>query len=261
MYRGRVRRPVVLLMVAVLALSGCTRDEPEATPTPAAQPTPVEEITLTDLGIGDWPAASAPFPEAPARPEGVTKAEYDRMVTTVETWARQAATAPTTVGDGLPPAVAATIATVADEQAAPSLARGTVLDPALEVLGSRMTSAWKLSSADGSTNLSLQTRAAYEVRAPDGPVRVIGVLRTQGVIDSPDSDDWGTVMGWQEFGAADCATALDDFLTPGGDADDQESDLSVFVEIGNGTEAVTPAIDEDEVVNEEFLQRCRAGRI
>lgn len=123
-----------------------------------------------------------------------------------------------------------------------------------------MTAVWDTTADDESVTVSLQTRTAYEVRNDEGLVRVIGVLRTQGAIAGA-ADGWGTVTGWQEFGAGDCAIVLDGFLTPGGDADDQITDLTEFAEIGNGDEAVTPALPEDEQVDEDFARACEAGRV
>lgn len=254
-------------MLSAFLLAGCglfaedTRpDETVATPDP--QPTPTEQISLVDLGIDDWPSATAEqFPEPPPRPDGVEAQEYDRMVSVIQTWALQAATEPEAVGEGLPEDLTDAIRDSVADQTSPALASGTVLDPGLDVVGTRMTSAWKLESPGDELQLSLQTRTAYEVTAPDGPIRVIGVLRTQGLVTTPDAEVWGTVMGWQEFGAADCAIALDDFLTPGGDADDQETDLTVFAEIGNGDEAISPALPEGEQVDEDFKRTCEAGRV
>ncbi|GAA3542424.1 hypothetical protein GCM10022196_23200 [Aeromicrobium flavum] len=255
-----------MLVLTAFVLGGCSwgSDHPDPAPTPNPQPRPTQQISLDELGIARWPAPDEDrLPEPPARPEGVEPAEYARMVAAVRTWAIQAATSPETVGTGLPASLKAAIADLEDAQdEAPELARGNVLDPDLEVLTSGLTGAWTVSADDeGSVNVSLQTRTAYEVRSPGGPVRVIGVLRTQGVIGGPDDDGWGTITGWQEFGAADCATVLDGFLTPGGDADDQQADLTTFAEIGNGDEAITPELPDDERVDEEFARTCQAGRV
>ncbi len=263
MHTGPVRRPILLLVVATFVLGSCSwlGGDDEDTPEPVAQPTPTERMTLADLGLAGWPVAADPdIPPAPARPRGVSAEEYARMVRAVEAWGVQAATDPDTVGEGLPDSLVAAIDDAAQAQVAPELARATVLDPALDVNSSRMTAAWRASREDGAVNLSLQTRTAYEVKAPGGRVRVIGVLRTQGVVAIPGSDQWGTIMGWQEFGAADCAIVVDGFLTPGGDADDQQTDLTAFAEIGKGSQAITPALPEDEYVDEDFARACEAGR-
>jgi len=264
MHTGRVRRPILLLVLATFWLASCSwlpgQDDDEADD-PTAQPTPTERMTLADLGLVAWPVADEPdLPAPPKRPRGVSVAEYARMVEAVETWGVQAATDPESVGEGLPKGLVTAIDDAAGAQTVPELARATVLDPDLDVNSARMTGAWRVSREDDAVNLSLQTRTAYEVRAPGGQTRVIGVLRTQGVVAVPGSDEWGTIMGWQEFGAADCAIVLDGYLTPGGDPDDQASDLTVFAEIGRGSEAVTPALPEDEYVDEDFAQACRSGR-
>lgn len=269
MYRDRMRPPLLASVAAALVtiglLGGCLPDrdddQPSSTRPSAAQPSPTERLALADLGISQWPRANAAaIAPPPAVPDGVTEQEYARVVGALRVWAVQAATAPDTVGDGLPSQLAGAIDRATRDQTAPGLARGDVLDPALERLDTRMTTAWQVERTDAGTVIQLQSRTAHEVRSPAGLVRVIGVLRTQGVVLDPDSDDWGTAMGWQEFGAADCAAALDDFLTPGGDADDQESDLAVFVEIGNGDEVVTPALEDADRVDDDFREQCEAGR-
>lgn len=259
-----MRRPVLLLVLITFVLAGCTggSDEPERTAaTPDPQPAPTQQITLDDLGIAGWPTPDGAVPEPPPRPDGVSAAEYEEMTDAVATWGLQAATDPGAVGEDLPKSLVAAIDDAADAQTEPGLARATVLDPDLELRGTRMTAVWETSEDDGSVNLSLQTRTAYEVENDEGLVRVIGVLRTQGVIASEGADEWGTLTGWQEFGAADCAIVLDGFLTPGGDSDDQVTDLTQFAEIGNGDEAVTPALPEEDQVDEDFARACQAGRV
>lgn len=266
MYRGRMLRSRVASVAAILLLvAGCTTDEPSsgtstATTSPSAEP--AEQITLAQLAVEDWPAlGDGGIPQPPERPASVGARDYDAMTGAVRTWAVQAATAPATVGQGLPNGLPEAIDAMAAEQTAPALARGNVLGPELEVVDSRMTAAWDVSVDGGVATVALQTRAAYEVRLPDGPVRVVGVLRTQGVVSSPRASAWGTVMGWQEFGADDCGVALDDVLAPGGDADDQVQDLQVFVDVGNGERAVTPDLPDEDRIDADFLDRCRAGRV
>lgn len=259
-----MRRPLLSLVLASFVLGACSwlpgGDDPgEAS---EAQPTPTRQMTLVDLGIDDWPKAQdAPLPAPPEKPEGVSQEEYDRMVEAVERWARQAATDPDALGEGLPDTLVRAIEDAAQAQTVPDLARVTVLDDELEVRDSRMTAAWRVAREDGAVNLSLQTRTAYEVQAPEGRVRVIGVLRTQGVVALPGAEQWGTIMGWQEFGAADCAIALEQHLTPGGDLDDQLPDLTVFAGVGNADDAITPALPDDKQVDDDFAEACRAGRV
>jgi len=258
-----MRRPILCLVLATFVLASCSwlGGDEEAGEGPSARPTPTEQMTLADLGIDDWPPADEPeIPDPPARPKGVSQEEYDRMAEAVRTWAVQAATDPGDVGDGLPDSLTRAIDDAVEAQVVPSLARATVLDDDLEVRDRRMTAAWRTAREDGAVNLSLQTRTAYEVQAPGGRVRVIGVLRTQGVVAVPGAEAWGTIMGWQEFGAADCAIVLDEHLTPGGDADDQLADLTVFAGVGNADDAIVPALPDDEQVDEDFAQECRAGR-
>ncbi|MCD9155194.1 hypothetical protein [Aeromicrobium duanguangcaii] len=260
-----MRRPVLLLVLVSFVLAACTwgSDDSDRGDAPEPQPTPTTSISFDDLGVANWPSPDeARFPDPPARPEWLPAEEYARMVAAVRTWAVQAVASPDEVGAGLPDELAAMIDDAGeDDEVASALAKGNVLDPGLEVLATGLTGAWTLSDDGESMNLALQTRAAYEVRIPDGPVRVIGVLRTQGIIAGADSPEWGTIMGWQEFGAADCAIALDGFLTAGGDADDQQSDLATFTKIGNGDEAITPELPDDQLVDEDFKRRCEAGRV
>src|SRR5690606_26198841 len=142
----------------------------------------------------------------------VDQREYDDMVAAIGAWALPAAPRPDTGGEGLWPALVDSLDVAFATQTAPALALATVPAPGVEVLDSRMTAAWDVTQVEDETRVSLQTRTAYEVRAEGGPVRVIGVLRTQGLIAVPEAQGWGTILGWQEFGAADCAIALGGFL-------------------------------------------------
>lgn len=267
MHTGRVLRSFLLLVLSAFLIAGCGvfsggESDAQSAATPDPQPSPTEQISLADLGIDDWPAVTRQqIPEPPSRPVGVDQREYDDMVAAIGAWALQAASRPDTVGEGLPPALADSLDEAFAAQTAPALARGSVLEPGLEVLDSRMTAAWDVTEVEDETRVSLQTRTAYEVRAEGGPVRVIGVLRTQGLIAVPEAQGWGTILGWQEFGAADCAIALDGFLTPGGDTDDQQHDLTIFAEIGSAPEAVSPALQEEDNIDEDFKRACAAGRV
>ena len=124
-----------------------------------------------------------------------------------------------------------------------------------------ITTAWKVSTAkdDGGRAyvlLELQTRAAYEVRVKDGPSRVIGVLRVHGLSAYADTtDDFGVSGSWQEFGAGDCALALDD------DTAEALKDLRTFIEVGDGSKLVMPKLGVEEQVDEEYLKRCRDGSV
>lgn len=256
-------------MIVVFVVAGCTGGSGSAPATTAsagpsagtsATSAVTTEITLTGLGIDDWPEPSAvAIPAPPARPESLGEEQYRQMTDAVRTWAIQAVTTPSTVGEGLPAGLPDLIASSAAGQTAPGLAKGNVLAPDLDLRGTRMTAAWDVTTTKQGVSVTLQTRAAYEVQAAGEPVRVVAVLRTQGAVAQPGASRWGIASGWQEFGASDCAAAIEDVLRPGGDADDQAEDLAVFVRVGEGSTAQTPELPSEQKVDEDFAERCRAG--
>ena len=150
----------------------------------------------------------------------------------------------------------------------PHLAFANVFRDDVTVVGSPMiTSAWKVTTEKDAANktfmrLELQTRAAYEVRLGDGGTRVIGVLRVHSLSAYNDTtDDFGVGGGWQEFGAGDCALALDDALVPDSDRDESLKDLKTFIRVGSGTKLEMPELPAQDKVDDEYLKRCRDGQV
>ncbi|HPU14173.1 MAG TPA: hypothetical protein PLQ19_10300 [Aeromicrobium sp.] len=255
-------RLVFALVFATFWLAGCGLGAAEPAAPATSSPSPLGEMTLSDLKIDHWPELSQQkIPEPPAAPAGLNQDEYDRMVAAVRSWALAAVAVPPSVSEDLPAAVRRTLEDTAAEQTAPELALVNVLDPDLELRSAKMTAAWEVANDGPTYRVILQTRAAYEVATADLGVRVIGVLRSQGVTTEANAKSWGVALGWQEFGAADCAVALEDFLTPGGDSGTQKSDLQIFVDAGNSASVVTPEMPADARVNKRFLNRCEAGGV
>lgn len=267
-------RRLSMAMIAVLMVcAGCTDGAGEEHPDSAAP----EEISFSSLGI-DWPAAgSVDWAEPPATPEGFDDSLVERMADTLVSWAGVAATdedvahsakALDLVVDALPDAIGSTLRAQVKGAVSPRLGVANVFAADVTIVGSpRITSAWKVSTPkddDGKPYLllQLQTRAAYEVRVGDGPTRVIGMLRVHGLSAYADrAAEFGVTGGWQEFGAADCALALDDELTPDGDADDARKDLATFVRIGSQDALEMPKLGVQDQVDAEYLKRCRAGAV
>ena len=215
--------------------------------------------------------------DRPDTPDGFDDALVDRMASTLTKWAGVAAIdkdvwhssrALDRVVEALPQAVGSTVEKQAGASVSPQLAVGNVFAKNVTVVGSpAITTAWKVSTAESDDGdpfvlLELQTRTAYEVRVDDGPTRVIGILRVHGLSAFKDTtDDFGVTSGWQEFGAGDCALAVDDELLPDSDSADAAKDLATFVKVGDGSKLVMPRLGVEDQVDAEFLRRCRDGSI
>lgn len=269
-------RRLVGVLIAVLVVSGCSSgDGSDGTPSPTG--TSSAGITLDSLGL-DWPVASGELDpgQRPATPKGFDDDTLDAMAADLTDWAQSAAVdaavwhsaAPIEqVADAVPAPVAKALRARVAKLVAPRLSTANVFADDVEVVGSpRVTTAWKVSTDQDESGapyvlLELQTRTAYEVKDDDGPTRVIGMLRVHGLIARQGSDDLGVSFGWQEFGAGDCALALDDELVPDGDVDQARKDLKTFVEVGSSAKLRMPPLPPQEQVDDEYLQRCRAGSI
>lgn len=267
------RFSAVLLTIAVVC-AGCTSGSDDPPPAGAES----SSVTLASLDL-DWPAAEGTFTPGtvPSAPAGFKEAQVGRMAKILTRWSRLA-----TVDEAswhsddplpdvralLPAAAAGTLEQQLGDAVSPNLGVANVFGKDVEVVGApQLTSAWQVSTdedADGKTyvKLELQTRTAYEVRVGDGPSRVIGVLRVQGLSAYPDTtDDYGVSGGWQEFGAGDCALALDDALVPDSDRRGAAEDLETFIRVGNGSKVEMPELGVEEQVDAEYLKRCRDGQV
>lgn len=265
---------MVSACLAVLVLSACTapsQDDPGATATSSPS-----EQRLESLAI-DWPTATpadVDWPEVPGPPDGFDAALLDSMAGPLQDWAAAAALDPEVwTADEPPEDVLASLGErargVLEDQVAdtvsPRLALGNVFDEEWEVVGEpRMTSAWDVETRETAEGpvvvLRLQTRTAYEVRSPERVTRVVGVVRTHGLSGFPESgdDELAPSLGWEEFGAAGCALALDDALVPDGGAAARD-DLESFVDIGGTDTIAEPDLADEDTVDQEYLQRCRDG--
>lgn len=268
-----MRRLLGLVVAALVVCAGCTGgSDAKAAPTSA----PDTDLTLASLDLG-WRTELEPG-DPPARPGGFDAETYDRMVTTLSDWA-EVTTLDTSVWHGAAPVDAVrkvlsgqagdALRRQAKDAVSPRLAVANVFADDVTVIGKpEVTTAWQVSQADDEDGkpyvvLELQTRAAYEVRlGDDGPTRVIGVLRVHGLSAYDDTtDDFGVSGGWQEFGAGDCALALDDHLVPDADLDETTSDLRTFARVGNADDVEMPDLDVDEQVDADYLKRCRDGAV
>ena len=267
-----------MAVASLLAACTSTSDEPAPTPSSSA-PTSEASSTLDSEGI-DWPRAGVPLQvsDPPAAPDGFDDALVTRMADVLTTWAGattvdadvwQGDDPVAAVTDALPSAVGAALTrqTQTSGAVSPELAVANVFGDAVEVIGEpAVTTAWKVTTKDDEAGqpyvtVQLQTRAAYEVRVgADGPTRVVGVLRVHGLSAYPGTtDDFGVTTGWQEFGAGDCALAVDDALVPDNDVDRAVTDLATFVDVGSQPDLRMPALDDEEKVDDAYLDRCRNG--
>lgn len=271
-----MRRLSALLLTIAMVCTGCTSGSDDPTPSPTkAEAT---SVTLASLDL-DWPRAEGTFdpPKVPAAPSGFDDAQVDRMAKILTKWSRLAA-----VDEGmwrsdmplsdvrpvLPDEAAGTLEQQLRGEVSPNLAVANVFGKKVKVIGSpQVTSAWHVSADKDPANetfvrVELQTRTAYEVKLGNGPSRVIGVLRVQGLSAYPDTtDDYGVSGGWQEFGAGDCALALDDALVPDSDTDEAAKDLETFIRVGSGSKLEMPELGVQEQVDAEYLKRCREGQV
>lgn len=259
-----MRRLVGALIAVLLACAACTSGS-DADPAPAAASSTADPaVTLSSVGI-DWPEAQDELTpsDRPATPDGFDDEMLDRMAGVLTDWAQVS----TLDQDAeLPAEVDTAWREQTKDAVSPELAIANVFGKDVTVVGApRVTTAWKQSTEDDESGrqyvlLELQTRAAYEVRLGDDPAtRVIGVLRVHGLSAYPDTtDDFGVSGGWQEFGAADCALALDDALVPDDDVDAAKLDLQTFVTIGDGATVEMPSLGAEQQVDADYLKRCRA---
>ena len=272
-----MRRLTPLLLVVAIALSGCTSGSSDPEPTTDATTAGDSAVTLASLAL-DWPTAQGRLvvPKVPAAPSGFVDSTVDRMADVLKKWARLS-----TVDDGmwhsgdplsevrtvLPDGTAGTYEEQLRGVVSPHLAVANVFGDDVTVVGTPMiTAAWRVSTEKDQADkafvrLELQTRAAYEVRIGDGPSRVIGVLRVHSLSAYKDTtDDFGIGGGWQEFGASDCALALDDALVPDSDRADALKDLKTFIRVGSGSTVEMPELPAQDRVDPDYLKRCRDGQ-
>jgi len=271
-----MHRLTPLLLAVAIVVSACTSGSSDPEPTPTT--TSSGPVTLVSLGL-DWPTAQGRLvvPKVPSAPAGFDDKTLGRMATVLEKWARLS-----TVDEGgwhsgdplsdvrtvLPKDTAGTFEQQLRGQVSPHLAVANVFGDDVTVVGSPMiTTAWRVATEKDQANerfirLELQTRAAYEVRIGNRPSRVIGVLRVHSLTAYKDTtDDFGIGGGWQEFGASDCALALDDQLVPDSDREHGLKDLKTFIRVGNGTKVEMPRLPVQDQVDPEFLKRCRDGQV
>ncbi|MRJ75102.1 hypothetical protein GEV29_00980 [Aeromicrobium sp. SMF47] len=271
-----MRRLLGTFVAGLVVCAGCTSGSDEQ-PSPAPASPPALSLASLDLG---WSTAQGKLDagDPPPAPEGVNPLTYERMAADLASWARvttvddsvwHAAKPVDAVSEVLPARAAAALRKQARSAVSPRLAVANVFADDVTVLGTpQVSTAWQVSQADDEDGkpyvvLELQTRAAYEVRlGSDGPVRVIGMLRVHGLSAYADTtDDFGVSGGWQEFGAGDCALALDDQLVPESDLEETRSDLQTFQRVGDADDVEMPDLGDDEQVDADYLQRCRAGQV
>jgi hypothetical protein len=260
-------------------VGGCTTDSSGDTAqqgqTQSTTQSP-RETTLKSLNI-DWPQADGTLEvvDAPAPPSTVPDATYNRMVSDLTAWAEASAADPAVwqaddavdrVADALAGPAGEALKKQVSGEPTPRLAAANAMSKRVTVVGSpRISTAWNVRTVDEGDEpyvvVELQTRAAYEVRlGKDGPSRVIGVLRVHSLSAYPDtSDEFGVGGGWQEFGAGNCAMALDDSLLPDADRDKAAADVRAFVKIGNSDSVEMPELDDGARIDARYVQRCRQG--
>ncbi|MET0768121.1 MAG: hypothetical protein ABWY50_10790 [Aeromicrobium sp.] len=273
-----MRRFVGVLFALLVVCSGCSGSDDPASPGGSATAAEGGSITLDSLDL-DWPAADGELDPGrrPATPAGFDDETLDEMASVLTDWAQVAAVdgavwhgaSPVEqIADAVPAPVAKALRARVAKIVSPRLSVANVFADDVTVVGSpHVTTAWDVSKQKDKSGrtyalLELQTRTAYEVRLDDGPSRVIGMLRVQGLYAYEGAtDDLGVSFGWQEFGAGDCSLALDDELVPDSDVADAKKDLATFVAVGNGAKLDMPPLPPQEQVDDDYLKRCRDGSI
>ncbi|MCW2830622.1 MAG: hypothetical protein JWP31_1314 [Aeromicrobium sp.] len=269
-------RTLMIVLSFILACAACSDSDRgsdgDGRPRPSASPQ-----TFDSTGI-DWPDSGDKLVlrHRPATPDGFDDEQLDDMATILTSWASAAVLDPVRrsddpvddVVDALPKRTGETLRKQVAGSVSPRLAVANVFAADVDVVGRpKITTAWKVTTDNDDDGkpfvlLELQTRTAYEVRLDDGPTRVIGVLRVHGLSAFADTtDDYGVSAGWQEFGAGDCALALDDALVPDSNTEEAVEDLKTFVGVGNQDGLVMPDLDVEQQVDAEYLKRCRDGSI
>jgi hypothetical protein len=269
----------VTSLVVATGLGGCSSPDDAPAPAPTTSSSaPADASTSLDAVGVDWPRSGTTLDvaAAPDAPDGFDDALVGRMADVLTAWGAATTVDPDVwhadapadvVAEALPPASGAALVQQTSAAVSPELAVANVFADDVEVVGEpAVTTAWKVATEtddDGQRYvvLQLQTRAAYEVRLGDGgPIRVVGVLRVHGLSAYPGTtDDFGVTTGWQEFGAGNCALALDDDLVPDDDPAAAAEDLATFVDVGDQPAVRMPALDDDDRVDDAYLARCRNG--
>lgn len=271
-------RWLVVVAASAVVMAGCSVLDPvDSDPLPSATPSvegTVESVSFAALGIDGWSdVGTFAFPAAPAAPAGVSVDAWAKGVSTIEDWAKQAAFDPAKLPTKFEPLASKVFADLPSlarkdltarlaERTAPRLGVANVFKTPVAVRKVKATALWRVTAIEeGVQVLELQTRTAYEVETGGGATTVLGMIRSQGLAFRPGVEDApGTTTGWQEFGASDCALALNDALEPQPDNPKEVKDVRDFAKYGTAKEWANPPLDEDDVVDEDFLANCRSSQ-
>lgn len=248
----RLRTFAAVLCVLVASVSGCSSEN--STP----ESTQEKPLTLSDLDMEGWTDLNAdPFPKAPKNPNKTTAKDYDRAAQILHQWALATLGSPEKTLAAVPKEVRAELDSIADAAPARNVSLGAQFADGLAAKSVWGTGAWRETSAKP-LHLEFQTRVLWELDGGDGNVRLVGLVRTHALIDDGKSLSIG--QSWQEFGADDCALAIEEVIRPGGDVAEQNKDLRKFVDIANSPDVLPPNFSADDVVDDQFVERCRAGK-
>lgn len=212
---------------------------------------------LNTLGWTDFSQLQSVDLLPPDVPEGVDEAEYDTVVRHLSAWAKGSLEANGVQGSQLDAEFVELLAELTDRGPSGLLIERTPFADGLQTSQVRGTAVWELVSESPLT-LQLQTRVVWQLRNPAGAESLIAVVRTHGA--AYQAGAWGLAGAWQEFGADDCALALDGVLRPGGEIASQTQDLRRFEAFAQTKELQGLEFADDEILDDAFLERCRTGR-
>ena len=242
-----------MLCVIAVTASSCSSGGSESAK-PQEKP-----LALSDIATDGWiDLTTDPLPKAPKNPNKTAANDYDRAAQILHQWAQATLGPPEETLAAVPKEVRVELEEIADAGPARNVSLGAQFGEGLAAKSVWGTGVWRETSAKP-LHLEYQTRVLWELEDADGNVRLVGMVRTHALIDDGETRSIG--HSWQEFGADDCALAIEEDIRPGGDIAEQNKDLRTFVDIANSLEVVPPDFSADDVVDEQFVERCRAGTV
>lgn len=266
---------VVATVLASVLLASCggesSGDEEAAKPsTPTTSAPPEPALTLTDLGVDDWPLGDeVEFASPPKAPSGIAQEKFDQFEYTLKEWMRagfldEEVRTADDPRQALRRALGVTwgmkLHTQMGQNPVPHVSAANVFADDVELLGPpAIGTAWKVGDVNGGKTLELQARAFYPVSVGGGPATVVGVVRSHR-LTTPLPGFYGddqTGYTWQVFGTDRCALATQDVLLPEEPTAETTKDLRKVAAGGPGKYTKLD-LEKSETIDEKTVSRCKA---